>query len=172
MIEGRSFLYQAQNQIVYHVNDEGVTAIESWSSSENIVAFVDGDKAGYEPDHILCKSGVQIILASPPKGATARWISQGQGHINIIATDLWSFRELFITGFVLGLLLSMLDRSISLGYSFIALISLPICSRSQYCISAATPVDALSLPAPRKYCTSKRRTSRRKSQALSTRTRI
>jgi len=109
MIEGRSFLYQAQNKIVYHVNDGGVKAIQTWSSSENIVAFVDGDEAGYEPDHILRKLGVQIILASSPKGATARWVSQRQDHINIIAIDLWSFRELFITGFVLGLLLSMID---------------------------------------------------------------
>jgi len=109
MFEGRSFLYQAQNKVVYHVNEEGVKAIKSWSSSEDIVAFVDGDEAGYEPDYILREPGVQIILASSPRGANSRWIQQKQSHIRIIATNLWSFRELFIAGFVSWLLLSMLD---------------------------------------------------------------
>jgi len=149
MIEGRSFLYQAQNKTVYHVNEKGVDVIKSWPSDKDIVAFVDGDETGYEPDHMLRKLRVQIILAASPKGAKARWIQQKQtGHIQIIATNLWSPQELFIAGFVLGLLLSMLDRSISLGHSFIPLISLLGCSGSQRRISATTPVYALSLPAP------------------------
>jgi len=100
MIEGRSFLYQAQNKTVYHVNEEGVKVITSWPQNEDIVAFVDGDEAGYEPDHMLREDGVQIILASSPKGATARWIQQTTGHIEIIVTNLWSLQELFVTGFV------------------------------------------------------------------------
>jgi len=98
MIEGRSFLYQAQDKVVYHVNEEGVKAIKSWSPNENIVAFVDGDESGYKPFQMLRQPGVQIILASSPKGATAKWIKQEKRHIEIIATNLWSFSELFVAG--------------------------------------------------------------------------
>ena len=110
MIEGRAFLYQAQNKIVYHVNEEGVNAISSWPSDEDIVAFVDADGVDYEPDYMLRKSSVQIILVASPKGGRSRWAGQMRtGLIKRIATDLWSPRELFIAGFVSGLLLSMLD---------------------------------------------------------------
>jgi len=106
MIEGRPFLYQAQDGTVYYVNEKGVQPIEFWSSNEYIVAFVDGDRN--EPDYMLLREGVQIILASAPKGARAKWIKQ-TGFARTVATKLWTPRELFIAGFVLGLLLSMLD---------------------------------------------------------------
>jgi hypothetical protein len=109
MIEGRPFLYQGQDGTVYHVNEEGVQVIKSWPSNENIVAFVDADNNDYGPDAILSENGVQIILASPPRGTNARRIKQANYNVTILATKLWSRDELFITGFVLGLLLLMLD---------------------------------------------------------------
>lgn len=113
MIKGCPFLYQARNGTVFHVNEDGVQEIESWPSNTGIVAFVDGDKrhnSDYEPHDMLFKDRVQIIMASSPKGTMAQWIWQKQdGHITTIATNLWSASELFIAGFVLGLLLTMLD---------------------------------------------------------------
>jgi hypothetical protein len=109
MIEGRPFLYQAQNGTVYHVNEKGVQPIKSWPSNENIVAFIDADTNDYEPDYMFFQGGVQIILAAPPRGASARWIKQANYDVNILATKPWSRDELFIAGFVLGFLLLMLD---------------------------------------------------------------
>ena len=109
MIEGHPFLYQDQDGPVHHVNEKGVQPIKSWPSNENIVAFVDADYNNYRPDNILIKNGVQIILASPPRGTSARWIEKANYNVKILATKLWSRDELFITGFVLGLLLLMLD---------------------------------------------------------------
>jgi len=108
MIEGRSFLYQGLDRTVYHINENGVQAIQSWSSDE-IVAFVDGDMESYEPSLMLLDDRVQIILASTPEGANGKWIKQA-GDVKVIATELWSPHELFLAGFVLGiLLLSTLD---------------------------------------------------------------
>ena len=111
MIEGRPFLYQALDGTVYHVNENGVQAIEFWSSHEDIVAFVDADsdENSYRPNlMLLLNVKVQIILATSPRGASQKWIKQA-GHVKIIATKLWSPRELFLTGFVPGLFLSTLD---------------------------------------------------------------
>ena len=107
MIEGRSFLYQGLDRTVYHINENGVRAIQSWSSGE-IVAFVDGDRKSYEPPLMLLNKNVQIILASSPKGASEKWTEQA-GSVKVYATQLWSPRELFVAGFVLGLLLSTPD---------------------------------------------------------------
>jgi hypothetical protein len=109
MIEGRPFLYQANNRTVYHVNEKGVQPIKSWPSNENIVAFVDADTNNYEPDYMFFHGRVQIILAAPPRGASARWIEQANYNVKTIATKLWSRDELFIAGFVLALLLLMMD---------------------------------------------------------------
>jgi len=107
MIEGRSFLYQDLDKTVYHINENGVQAIQSWTSGE-IVAFVDGDSKSYEPCLMLFNKEVQIILASSPKGASEKWTEQA-GGVKVFATQLWSPRELFVAGFVLRLLLSMPD---------------------------------------------------------------
>jgi len=54
MIEGRPLLYQTWNRTVYHVNESGVQAIRSWSSTEDhIVAFVDGDVNDSRPELML-----------------------------------------------------------------------------------------------------------------------
>jgi len=108
MIEGCPFLYQASNGYVYFVNENGLHAIRSWSSDEEIVAFVDVGRTNYNPNDILYEPTVQIILASSPKGANQRWTKRAGGVTKLI-TELWSPRELFVAGFVLGLLLSMLD---------------------------------------------------------------
>jgi len=108
MIQGCPFLYQATNGTVYHVHEKGVQAIESWLSNEKIVAFVDGDKEDHQPDDMLMAHEVQIVLASPPKGAHQQWMKQKPGG-TVLATKLWSAHELFLTGFVLGLLHSALD---------------------------------------------------------------
>ena len=108
MIEGRPFLYQALDGTVYHFNENGVQAIRSWSSSEEIVAFVDGDENNETPNLMLRGGRVQIILASCLEGARAKWTKQA-GFIKVIVTELWSPHELFLAGFVLGLLLSTLN---------------------------------------------------------------
>jgi len=107
MIEGRSFLFQDLNRTVYHINENGVQAIQSWSSDE-IVAFVDGDRQNYEPSLMLLDDKVQIIMASSPKGARGKWTEQA-GDVKVIVTEPWSPHELFLAGFVLGLLLSTLN---------------------------------------------------------------
>jgi hypothetical protein len=107
MIEGRPFLYQDLDQFVYHINENGVQAIQSWSSDE-IVAFVDGDRESYEPRPMLLDNKVQIIMTSTPKGASMKWTEQA-GGVEVIVTELWSLHELFVAGFVLGLLLSTLN---------------------------------------------------------------
>jgi hypothetical protein len=108
MMEGRPFLYQAKNRTVFRVNEKGIQAIRSWSSDEKIVAFVDDDTEGYGPDDMLDIKTVQIIMAAPPRDANRGWINPAN-DVRILATKLWSPRELFLTGFVLGLLLSTLD---------------------------------------------------------------
>ena len=112
MIEGRPFLYQANDGTVYHINENGVEAIRSnrsWHPEEHIVAFVDGDKEGYQPAHMLTvNERIQIILASSPKGTGGMWTKQARS-VKKLATKLWSPRELFIAGSVFGLLLSTLD---------------------------------------------------------------
>ena len=107
MIEGYPFLYQASDGTVYSVNENGVEAIRSLPSNEPIVAFVDGDENNYDPKRMLRGCTVQIILVSSPGGANRRWIKQA-GNVIILAAKLWSPRELFLAGFVLGLLLSTL----------------------------------------------------------------
>ncbi len=111
MIEGCPFLYQARNGTIYHVNENGVEvirSIRSWSSNEKIVGFVDSDEENYDPAPVLCHGrDVQIILASPPRGANRRWIRKS--CITVLAINLWSPRELFLAGFVLGLLLSTIN---------------------------------------------------------------
>ncbi len=110
MIEGRPFLFQATRGTVYHVAEKGVEVVQSWSSKEAIVAFVDGDMGDYEPDDILIRHSVQLIVASSPKGAYKKWTKQ-TGHASVVtrlAIKPWSREELSLAGFVL-VLLSTLD---------------------------------------------------------------
>lgn len=53
MIEGRSFLFQAEAGDVFHVTKKGVAEIDSWSLEGSIVAFVDGKNRDFEPRHFL-----------------------------------------------------------------------------------------------------------------------
>jgi hypothetical protein len=106
MIEGRPFLFQDVAGTVYHVAENGVEMVRSWSSNNPIVAFVDGDKANFEPKEMLYRRSVQLVVASSPKGAYLKWTSQ-TGHassVTRIATKLWSEKELLLTGLVLTLL--------------------------------------------------------------------
>jgi hypothetical protein len=77
---------------VCHVNKDGVEAIVKWNSNEHIMAFVDGDKKGYQPTDYLMNGEngtVQIILASSPKGALAggMWTKQ-ESSVMKLATAL------------------------------------------------------------------------------------
>jgi len=109
MIEGCPLLYQALDGTVYHVNENGVQAIQFWLSNEEIVAFVYGDEEdNYDPKPMLRRPTVQIILVSPPRGANRRWKTRA-GDVATLATELWSSRELFLAGFVLVLLLLTLN---------------------------------------------------------------
>jgi hypothetical protein len=108
MIEGRPFLYQTRTGTVYHVAENGVDAVQSWSSDEPIVAFVDGDKRDYEPDEIIQRRSVQIVVASFPSGINKRWMKQISGSFfTELVVKLWSPRELLLTGLVLALLSSL-----------------------------------------------------------------
>jgi hypothetical protein len=99
VIKGRSFLYQNLDGTVYHINENSFQAIQS-SPSDEIVAFVDGDRESYEPSDMLLDDRV---LASSPKGASGKWTKQA-GDVTVIATESWSSHELFLAGFVLGIL--------------------------------------------------------------------
>ena len=92
MIEGRPFLYPAKGGTVYHVDENGVQAIRSWSSYEEIVAFVDGDRESYVPDDMFDIKTVQIIVAASPRGANRGWINQAS-DVTTLATELWSPRD-------------------------------------------------------------------------------
>jgi hypothetical protein len=111
MIEGCSFLFQANKNTVYHVSEGGVKVIGSWLSGTEIVALVDADKGDHAPNDLLCEEAVQLVVASSPKGADQGWIKQG-GHgssVNSLVVKLWSLKELIPTGLILALLLSALD---------------------------------------------------------------
>jgi hypothetical protein len=110
MIEGDPFLYQPRDGTVYYVNENGVEVIQTWSSMDEIVAFVDGDKFDHQPNYMLQCSNVQIVLTTSPKGTdpTENWIKD-IGCVTILATKLWSRHELLLTGFVLALLYSALN---------------------------------------------------------------
>jgi hypothetical protein len=110
MIEGRPFLFQAVRGTVYHVSKKGVEVVQSWSSKETIVAFVDGDMGDYEPDNILIHRSVQLIVAASPQGAYKKWTKQ-TGHASVVTRLVikpWSREELLLAGFVLALI-STLD---------------------------------------------------------------
>ena len=109
MIEGCPFLYQDPNRNVYHVSENGVSAVQEWLSNKSIVAFVDGDE-NYKPNAVLLRSSVQLVVASPPKGANDKWPEQAGQHVSVtnLVVNLWSPKELFLTGLVLTFL-STLD---------------------------------------------------------------
>ena len=109
MTEGRPFLYQTMGGTVYHVDKKGVEVVYSWPSRENITAFVDGDKGDYGSQGFLFDDYVQLVVASPRKGAYQKWTRQ-TGHRSLIfklVVKLWSLNELLLTGLVLALLPSV-----------------------------------------------------------------
>ena len=126
MIEGRPFLFQSMENIVYHVAEKGVEVVQSWSSKERIVAFVDADhKNSHEPKRMLNRFTVQLVVASSPKVSSEKWIKQA-GHgscFNQLAINLWSQKELLITGLVLVLLSN--TRLMSLCRIFLHPFNLP-----------------------------------------------
>jgi hypothetical protein len=126
MIEGRPFLFQSIEDIVYHVAEKGVEVVQSWSSKERIVAFVDADhKNSHEPKRMLNRFTVQLVVASSPKVSSEKWIKQA-GHgsrFNQLAIYLWSQKELLITGLVLVLLFN--TRLMSLCRIFLHPFNLP-----------------------------------------------
>ena len=110
MIEGHPFLFQDKRGTVYPVAEKGVEVVQSWSSEETIVAFVDDDTGDYEPDDILIHHTVQLIVAASPQGAFKKWTNQ-TGHASVVtrlAIKPWSREEFLMTGFVL-VSLSTLD---------------------------------------------------------------
>ena len=113
LIEGRPFLYQTKDRIVYYVTGKGVEAIpSSWRPETYIVAFVDADEGDSRPHDILrSRPFGQIIVASSPEGVHHKWLKQAGLNIciNKIATSLWLPCELFLTGLVLIFLLPTLD---------------------------------------------------------------
>ena len=117
MIDGRQFLYQDTNRIVYHVARKGVESIYQWPPTERIMAFIDGDGRDAAPRDFLYHPSVQIIVAVSPQGANGKWIKQvpvGMITVTQLAIKLWSPRELFLTGLVLLLLTSTREIDVSL----------------------------------------------------------
>lgn len=102
MIEGLPFLYQTIQGDIFHVADS-LTLIKSWSSEEHIVAFVDTDTDYYTPKDILIDPVIQIVLTSSPRGSRQRWLKQYPKLVRMYVTDLWSPKELFLTGLVVSL---------------------------------------------------------------------
>jgi hypothetical protein len=104
LIDGRPFLFQTFEGVVYHVSNT-VTRINTWSSSDQIVALVDADKT-LIPESFLRHPSVQLIAASSPASTEqARLWNQGDtsSYVFKLVVDLWSPNELFITGFVISL---------------------------------------------------------------------
>ncbi|KAF8505817.1 hypothetical protein F5888DRAFT_1604032, partial [Russula emetica] len=100
---GLPFLYQTVEGTVYHVAEKGVDEVQSWSSEEPIVAFVDVGEADCKPNRILLRRLVQLIVASSPKGAYQKWTKQ-LGHASAVTklvVKLWSHEELLLTGIFL-----------------------------------------------------------------------
>jgi len=108
MIEGCPFLFQATRGTVYHVAEKGVQVVQSWSSIETIVAFVDADQY-HEPQPFLVHDSVRLIVASSPKGIIPVWTKRADLAQSIpqFATELWSYKELLLTGLVIALLSSL-----------------------------------------------------------------
>ena len=90
---------------MYHIAEKGVEEVNSWSSEEPTVALVDGDRTGYRVDRILFRQSVQVIAASSPKDTNLKWIKQmdQESFVRQLVVDLWSYKELFLTGLVLAL---------------------------------------------------------------------
>jgi hypothetical protein len=103
MIEGLPFLYQAKGGTVYHVAEKVVKVVQPLSLGESIVAFVDGDDDSFDLNDILIHPSVQLIVASPPKVTSEEWIKQAGDTATELAIELWSEKELFLTGLVLAL---------------------------------------------------------------------
>jgi hypothetical protein len=103
MIEGRPFLFQPDRGTVYHVANDGVNVVWSRPPDEAIVAFVDGDPEDFVPQKFLIHHSVQLIVASSPKVSSEKWIKQAGNTVTQIATNLWSEKELLLTGSVLAL---------------------------------------------------------------------
>ena len=74
------------------------------------MAFFDNDNDDKsQPKGFLLHSAVQIIVATSPRGAYRKWITQTMSSTTIftkLAISRWSVSELFITGLVLTFLLS------------------------------------------------------------------
>ena len=104
MIEGRPFLFQPDEKTVYHVAKDGVEVVRLRPSDETIVAFVDGDPKDFVPQKFLLHHSVQLIVASSPKISSQKWIKQAGDTVTELAINLWSEKELLLTGSVLALL--------------------------------------------------------------------
>ena len=55
--------------------------------------LLTGNKADYELKDFLWNYWVQLIVASPPKGAFSKWTKQ-VGQIDEFVVNLWSLKEL------------------------------------------------------------------------------
>ena len=112
LIAGCPFLYQTNDETSYLVDNHGVRLIQSRLSPENshIVGFVDGDLGVCKPIYMNGKM-VQVIVTSSPEILNQKWMNQTSNEKRFInlAVDLWSLRELFITGLVLAPFLSTLN---------------------------------------------------------------
>lgn len=86
---------------MYHVAENGVEVVKSWQSDEKIVALIDGDRNGFEPEDFLINDSVQLIVASSPKVTSEKWTKQTD--LTELAFKLWSQEELLLTGLVLAL---------------------------------------------------------------------
>jgi DNA polymerase sigma len=109
MIEGCEFLFQAMKGTVYHVSKKGVKAVDEWTSTNSIMAFVDLDKNNRDPDDMLVHDSVQLVVATSPKGVNRPWMRQSAlfNSITRLIVQLWTDKELFLFGSVLALFSSL-----------------------------------------------------------------
>jgi len=131
IIEGRPFLFQSVENIVCHVSEKGVEVIQQWpSGGEAIEALIDADEVVKPQDPVLRES-VKLVVASSLKGTKPRWTKRSglPRSIKQVAVKLWSYKELFLT-----------------GYFFIVMMSLSGSSAIRRCALATTLVDALEVP--------------------------
>jgi hypothetical protein len=94
---------------VCRVSEQGVEVVRWWSQNERpIEAFIDADEV-VRPKSFLFRPAVQLIVASSPRGPVPDWTKQADlgGPITQLVVKLWSYKELFLTGLVMGLLSSL-----------------------------------------------------------------
>jgi hypothetical protein len=113
LLHAKPTFFQTIGGSVYYISAQGVlkipdpdadVRITGIGSDDDVVALVDADGQGafIAPRNVLISSGgIRIILASSPREPRDRkWLKQLNvpEHVRVRMMDIWSEKELVITG--------------------------------------------------------------------------